>query len=265
MLLLVGEVVVHCLGKTVHENNSPHPLFSGRQGSHISRCHRPALPPLARTPRNIFLPPDLSRSRNLRSPEQFQWLQGKHLQWDLAHIFSCSPPRLFADLEKGMSLRGLFKQKMLIVFAYHPFQARTWFQTYHLNRPGLSLSSPPAKVFTQASFLLLVTFVLKSGQMRSQVLPSGIYCPGWPPGVGFLEKHKCKSGSWGKRAIFLPYFHYFLPNSQEIPYQSVRKEGDKVLHTILCLAGHLEIVRPMTHRFQSPAVSLLDVTSLTSR
>ena len=150
---------------------------------------------------------------------------------------------------------------MLNVFAYHHFQARTWFQTYRLNRPGLSLSSPPAKMFTQASFLLLVTFVLKSGQMRSQVLPSGIYCPGWPPSVGFLEKHKCKSGSWGKRAIFLPYFHHFLPNSQEIPYQSVRKEGDKVLHTILCLAGHLEIVRPMTYRFQSPAVSLLDVTS----
>ena len=153
---------------------------------------------------------------------------------------------------------------MVNFFAYRPSQARTCFQTYRLNRPGSSLSSPPAKMFTQASFLLLITFVLKSGQMRSQVLPSGIYCPGWPPGVGFFEKHKCKSGRWGKGAIIFPHFHHILPSSQEIPYQSVRKEDDEVLHTILCLAHHLEIVRPMTYQFQSPAVSLLNVTSLTS-
>ena len=97
---MVGEVVVHCLGKTFHENNSPHPLFSGRQGSHISRCRRPVPSLFARTPKNIFHPPDLSRSHNLRSPERFQWLRGKHLPWDLAHIFSCSRSRLFADLER---------------------------------------------------------------------------------------------------------------------------------------------------------------------
>ena len=73
---------------------------------------------------------------------------------------------------------GSVSTEMVNFFAYRPSQARTCFQTYRLNRPGSSLSSPPAKVFTQASFLLLVTFVLKSGQMRSQVLPSGIYCPG---------------------------------------------------------------------------------------
>ena len=113
---------------------------------------------------------------------------------------------------------------MVNFFAYRPSQARTCFQTYRLNRPGSSLSSPPAKVFMQASFLLLVTFVLKSGQMRSQVLPSGIYCPGWPPSVGFLEKHKCKLGRWGKRAIFLPHFHHL---STQLSRNSIskRKKG----------------------------------------